>query len=77
MSDITIRCRICWVLPGEPHAAGCPVPSPATARASEPTREERAALVEAINAGSIEAWLRGGRPPPNRGGRPKAEKDLP
>ncbi len=72
-------CHLCPICFGVPplHAAGCPVPSPALGRAPEPTREERAALVEAINAGSIEAWLRGGRPPPNRGGRPKPEKDLP
>lgn len=75
MSDITVRCRICWALPSEPHSAGCPIQGPP--HAPEPTAEERAELLEALRARQLEAWLRGGPVPRNRGGKPREEKDLP
>lgn len=79
MSDITVRCRICWALPGDLHAQGCPAPDPVLARAPEPMAEERSELVEASAARNLKAWLRGD-PMPNapRGGyRPKPEEPLP
>jgi hypothetical protein len=74
MSEICARCRLCWAAAGEEHAVGCPIPGP---RRPEPTPAERAELVEAAASRNLEAWLRGGPVPANRGGRPKPEKELP
>lgn len=77
MSDITIRCRICWLLPTEPHAPWCPAPEPAFARAPEPTPEE--APGRDYFEGILAAWRRGEAMPnaPRGGYRPKDEPELP
>lgn len=75
MSDLTIRCRFCWVLPGEPHVRGCPVPGVHLAPESEVVAEI-AEKVETLRARLLEAWIRGSGPGPRGGYKPRDEEGL-
>ena len=71
------RCDFCFVLPGEPHGRGCPVPGvhplteqPRAVPAAAPDVEER-------RARALDAWLRGGPVPLSTGRRIPEERPLP
>lgn len=69
-------CPICFTAPGAPHAQGCPVPGHHPP--PQPTTlDERRSLVEAVQAGHLEAWLRGAPLPLSGGYRPPDAPEFP
>lgn len=76
MTLLCCLCPLCLAPPGHPHAEGCTA-DPGKPKALAPTPEERADLVEAINARNLDWWIRGGTIAPRGGYRPKDEPELP
>ncbi len=66
-------CPLC-LQPYGHHTDACAAPRP---KKPEPDLLNVQEIIEASRTRSLEAWLRGGPPLANRGGRPKDELELP